>query len=59
MAFDDDNYDDYYNDGDTDFNIDDFTEDDITDLDQLWEFAYDDYDSFEEYEFHGTGDTGG
>lgn len=33
-------------------------EDDINDLDQLWEFAYDDYDLVE-YEFHGTGDTGG
>lgn len=30
----------------------------ITDLEQLWEFDDYDYDLVE-YEFHGTGDTGG
>jgi hypothetical protein len=33
---------------------------DIDDLDQLWEFSFEDYDyeDFITYEFHGTGDTG-
>lgn len=57
MAFDDDNYDDYYDDGDTDFDPEDFDSDTITDFYQLWEFAYD--EDLYEYEVHGTGDTGG
>jgi hypothetical protein len=44
-------------DDDIGFNPEDFDDDDITDLDQLWEYA--DYyeEDLYEYEFHGTGDT--
>lgn len=50
----------WYDDDDdsTSFDTEEF-DDEITDLDQLWEYAdYDDY-QLQEYEFHGTGDTGG
>lgn len=33
--------------------------DEITDLDELYEFEDYDYGDLYEYEFHGTGDTGG
>jgi hypothetical protein len=46
-------------DEDTDFNPEDFDDSEITDLSQLWEFANYDEGDFVEYEFHGTGDTGG
>lgn len=42
--------------GDDSFDTDDFDLD-ITDIDQLYDF-YDDLDLVE-YEYHGTGDTGG
>jgi hypothetical protein len=46
--------------GDDSFDTDELSEDDeITDLDQLWEYADYDDDALYEYEFHGTGDTGG
>jgi hypothetical protein len=47
-----------YEDGDESFDTENFDLE-ITDLDQLWD--YDDYydDDLVEYEFHGTGDTGG
>lgn len=48
-----------YQDDDTDFNPDDFEGDEIDDIDQLWEFDSWDYGDLAEYEFHGTGDTGG
>jgi hypothetical protein len=51
-------YDEPEDDDDTSFEPDEF-DDEITDLDQLWEFADYDDDQLHEYEFHGTGDTGG
>lgn len=42
-----------------DYDPEDYTGDEITDLDQLWDLSYEDYGDFVEYEFHGTGDTGG
>lgn len=44
-------------DDDVSFEPDDW-EDEITDLDQLYEFDDYDYGDYVEYEFHGTGDTG-
>ncbi len=49
-------YDEPEDDDDISFEPDEF-DDEITDLDQLWEYAdYDESDLYE-YEFHGTGDT--
>lgn len=50
---------------DTDFDPfgDDFDseeiDDEITDLDELYEFEDWDYEDLHDYEYHGTGDTGG
>ena len=52
---------DYYDD-DTDFEPEEFDNEDgdeISNLDQLWEFSDWDDSDLQEYEFHGTGDTGG
>lgn len=43
---------------DTDFDPEDF-DGEIADIDDLFEFDYWDFDDLVDYEFHGTGDTGG
>lgn len=50
---------DWEDDDDTEFNPEDFDGEEIDDIDQLWEFADYDYGDLAEYEFAGTGDTGG
>jgi hypothetical protein len=60
--FDPFDFDDYDEDGEFKLSADpegeDFDSEEVTDLEQMWE--YDDYFDYEviEYEFHGTGDTG-
>jgi hypothetical protein len=58
MAWYDEEDDSYYENDAESFDPEDFDDDEIGDIDQLYEYD-DDYFDMEVVEFHGTGDTGG